>query len=180
VGLRADWAERHPLETQALVRAVYRACQWCDRLESQAELTDMLAQPRYVGEPARMSKHAGDAPLAAMFAAAAPPDQTATVSQEFLVYGKHWATFPWASHAVWFYSQMVRWRQLRHSDAAAAAARASYRPDLYRDALRPLELSPPKTDVKVERPGEVGDAAAGFFDGRVFDADNLPEYLAAS
>ena len=25
------------------------------------------------------------------------------------------ATFPWKSHALWFYSQMVRWGQVGHS-----------------------------------------------------------------
>ncbi len=42
------------------------------------------------------------------------------------------ATFPWKSHALWFYSQMVRWGQVQHSPENANIARETYRPDLYR------------------------------------------------
>jgi hypothetical protein len=75
------------------------------------------------------------------------------------VTARHAATFPWVSHAIWIYEQMVRWRQIERLPEYAATARATYRPDLYRAALAQLDVDIPSTDVKVEH----------FFDGRTFD-----------
>jgi NitT/TauT family transport system ATP-binding protein len=100
------------------------------------------------------------------------------------------ATFPWKSHALWFYSQMVRWGQVTHSASNAGIARDSYRPDLYRAALKPLGVALPGANAKVEGALEaatpVGTAGAslmlgpdGFFDGTIFDPDELDGYIAA-
>ena len=99
------------------------------------------------------------------------------------------ATFPWQSHALWFYSQMVRWGQVRHTPANAETARRCYRPDLYRAALQPLSVAIPAANAKVEgalRTTEPVGATSGtlrlgpdgFFDGRIFDPDRLDAYLA--
>jgi NitT/TauT family transport system ATP-binding protein len=87
----------------------------------------------------------------------------AALIPDFYVPAARAATFPWVSHAVWFYSQMVRWRQIEFSPEHAAAARATYRPDLYRAALDRLVADIPGVDVQAER----------FFDGATFDAGDL-------
>ena len=43
---------------------------------------------------------------------------------DFLVFHDHAANFPWQSHALWFYSQMVRWGQTDYSAERAEIARA--------------------------------------------------------
>ena len=74
--------------------------------------------------------------------------------------------------------------------ANAAVARETYRPDLYRAALKPLGVALPGANAKVEgaltRPTPVGSAGAslilgpdGFFDGSLFDPDDLDAYIAA-
>ncbi len=170
IGMRADWADAHIPETAALLRAVHHASVWCERPESRAELADLLAQPRFVGESAELIERgiAGRLPYA--------PDSPAHEVSDFLLYSTHGATFPWASHALWFYSQMVRWKQAAPSESAAAAARAAYRPDLYRFALQPLGLALPSSDTKVERLGS-SDGPTGFFDGKTFDPDDISSYL---
>ena len=98
------------------------------------------------------------------------------------------ATFPWKSHALWFYSQMVRWGQVQHSSENASIARETYRPDLYRAALKPLGVALPVANAKVEgalaTATPVGSAGAslrlgpdGFFDGGLFDPDRLDAYI---
>jgi NitT/TauT family transport system ATP-binding protein len=177
LGMRADWAAEHGPESAALVRALYHASQWCERPDSHDELAALLAQPRFVGEAAEIIARglSGNLVFEAGTGARAVP--------EFLLYAAHDATFPWASHALWFYSQMVRWKQLAPSVAATAAARATYRPDLYREALQGLGVSLPASDTKTERPAahiapaDVGAAAAGFFDGRIFDPDDVAGYV---
>jgi NitT/TauT family transport system ATP-binding protein len=94
-----------------------------------------------------------------------PGAEPATLS-DFYVPARHAATFPWVSHAVWFYAQMVRWRQIEFRAEHLAAVRATYRPDLYRRALQGLGVELPATDMKVER----------FFDGRTFDPQSPGAY----
>ena len=90
------------------------------------------------------------------------------------------ATFPWASHALWFYSQMVRWGQTIYSPAAEQTARGVYRPDLYRAALQPIGVLAPSADMKIERTVHApGFAAEGFFDGRIFDPQDVANYIAS-
>jgi hypothetical protein len=77
------------------------------------------------------------------------------------------ANIPVPDHALWFYSQMVRWGQVAHTPANAAAAAASYRPDLYRAALVPERAAVPDSAP-----------ASSFFDDQPFAASRLDEYIA--
>ncbi|HYM35097.1 MAG TPA: CmpA/NrtA family ABC transporter substrate-binding protein, partial [Steroidobacteraceae bacterium] len=109
LGCRLAWAQRHPERLTALIRALYRASQWCELPANHAELVKLLAEPRYIGAPAeillrglsnRLTLVPGDAPQAIA---------------NFYLPSRCAATFPWTSHALWFYSQMVRWRQIAYS-----------------------------------------------------------------
>jgi two-component system, oxyanion-binding sensor len=83
---------------------------------------------------------------------------------------------------------MVRWGQVQYSAGNTNIARETYRPDLYRSALKPLGIALPAANAKVEgallAPTPVGSAGAsltlgpdGFFDGALFDPDQLDEYI---
>jgi two-component system, oxyanion-binding sensor len=95
------------------------------------------------------------------------PGSLPTPYPGFYSMASHAATFPWVSHALWYYTQMVRWGQLEYSQEEVAAVRATYRPDLYRAALGAHGPDIPKADEKVER----------FFDDRAFDPADLTGYL---
>ncbi len=182
LGCRADWATRHPEQLAGLIRAIYQAAQWCEQPDHHAELALLLAQPRYVGAPTDVLRRALGSKL--RLASGTEPVHV----PEFFVPSSHTATFPWASHALWFYSQMVRWQQARFSAEDTDRARATYRPDLYRQALAPLGASLPKTDFKTELTTErsfaltTGDeslhfTAEGFFDGKVFEPTAVESYI---
>jgi ABC-type nitrate/sulfonate/bicarbonate transport system substrate-binding protein len=153
LGCRQSWAENHADELDALIRALHHASVWCEDPANHADLAHMLAAARYVGAPADLllGALANRLPLSA---GASP-----TTFENFFVPASHHATFPWVSHALWFYSQMVRWRQIDPDDSHLDAVRHAYRPDLYRRALAPLELDLPREDEKREH----------FFDDTVFD-----------
>jgi NitT/TauT family transport system ATP-binding protein len=83
---------------------------------------------------------------------------------------------------------MVRWGQVKHDAETARIARETYRPDLYRAALKALGVALPVANAKVEGALEtatpVGSAGAslilgpdGFFDGGLFDPDKLDAYI---
>ena len=157
LGCRLEWAQRHPKQLAALMRAIYRASRWCDQPENHAELAKLLAQPRYVGAPADLLQQALGSRLT--LTTNTPPTQL----EDFFTPSRHNATFPWVSHALWFYEQMLRWKQIEFAPNQVAAVRATYRPDLYRAALASISEDIPADDTKIER----------FFDGGAFDPQSF-------
>ncbi|MFC7395622.1 ABC transporter substrate-binding protein [Chelatococcus sp. GCM10030263] len=182
LGVQAEWAERHPEALAALLRALYKAAVWCAGPEHRETLAALLAGPAYIDRPLdwMMPAFSGAMRIGG--------DRVATVADFFVPQAKA-ATFPWKSHALWFYTQMVRWGQIPHDKANAAIASETYRPDLYRAALKPLGVALPAANAKVEgalaRATPVGSSGAsltlgpdGFFDGGRFDPDAIDGYIA--
>lgn len=169
LGCRLEWAQRHPDRLQSLVRALYKAALWCERPENHLELSRLLAEPRFVGAPAEILLRGLSNRLRLQ------PDGEPQQLPEFYLPASQAATFPWASHALWFYSQMVRWGQVAFEPDHVAQVRATYRPDLYRLALAGTTANIPSVDAKIEGSGQHG--PDGFFDDVRFDADDLPAYL---
>jgi ABC-type nitrate/sulfonate/bicarbonate transport system substrate-binding protein len=157
LGCRLEWAQRHPKQLASLQRALYRASLWCERPEHRAELATLLAQPRYVGAPAELLRRALEGQLTLT------THSKPTHLENFYIPAQHNATFPWVSHALWFYAQMLRWKQIEFSAEHLSAVRSTYRPDLYRAALASINPDIPAVDSKIER----------FFDGTAFDPEEF-------
>lgn len=182
LGVNARWAEAHPEALEALLRALYNASLWCSRPENRAELAGLLARPAYIDRSSEflMPALSGILPTG--------DGETQTVWDFFVPHAKA-ATFPWKSHALWFYTQMVRWRHVGHSARHQQIAGNTYRPDLYRNALKALGVAMPAASSKVEGAlrveTPVGSSGAlslgpdGFFDGSLFDPDEVDAYIAA-
>ncbi|WP_246329575.1 CmpA/NrtA family ABC transporter substrate-binding protein [Chthonobacter rhizosphaerae] len=182
LGMRADWAERHPAKVAALLRAVEKAARFVDDPANRETLVGLLAAEDIVGvDPAIIRRSlSGEMVLRKGEAPRLVPD--------FIGFSRGAATFPWKSHALWFYSQMVRWGHAGLAPDLQATAAAVYRPDLYRAALAGAGAVMPAASAKVEGalggPLPVG-AAGGrldlgpdrFFDGRTFDPDDVAGYL---
>jgi NitT/TauT family transport system ATP-binding protein len=145
LGCRAVWADENRDRLDALIRALYRAALWCEEPANRADLAYMLGAPRYVGAAARVLQNALGNALS--LSAGTPPISI----PGFHFIAKHHATFPWVSHALWFYAQMLRWRQVEEGVDDINVVRNTYRPDIYRRALAPLKFDLPRADTKVER-----------------------------
>ncbi|MBP2234328.1 NitT/TauT family transport system ATP-binding protein [Sinorhizobium kostiense] len=183
LGVSARFASENRPTLDALLRALYRSSIWCGDRANHGELAALMSAPSHLGLPreALMPILTGQLTLG---------DGAADEIPEFFVPHAKAASFPWQSHALWFYSQMVRWGHVQHSPAQAERARNTYRPDIYRQALKPLAAPMPGANMKVE--GALTVAAPvgasekglvlgpdGFFDGRIFDPDRLDDYLAS-
>ncbi len=181
LGVTQAWADKNPETLTALMRAIYRASEWCGNRQNLEDVAAILAEPHYLNQSAdiMMRGLSGDVMLA--------KGRRAQVDGFFIPHARA-ATFPWQSHALWYYSQMVRWGQVAHTAGNAAAAKQCYRPDLYRAALTPLGVPVPGANAKVE--GALREATPvgvtqgtlelgpdGFFDGRIFDPDDLDSYI---
>jgi NitT/TauT family transport system ATP-binding protein len=168
---------------EALIRAMRQAGRhFVDPANRQANAA-ILARPEYVGADPELILHAisdrlvlrqGGEPVA---------------YSDFMFQHREAANFPWVSQAQWLYSQMVRWDRLEFSAADAEAAGRVFRPDVYRSALKGTGDALPGASSKVE--GSLGRTTAvtaqqgamvleqnSFFDGQVFDPDDLEGYLA--
>jgi NitT/TauT family transport system ATP-binding protein len=182
LGVNAGWAEANPEALSALLAALYRASVWCGKAENHAELAQLMAGPAYVGRESELFLPALSGKLYV------GGGETRAVTDFFVPHAKA-ATFPWKSHALWFYTQMVRWRQVEHTDEGRRIAAETYRPDIYRAALGPLGVALPSASSKVEgaltSETPVGSSGAltlgpdGFFDGSRFDPDDVDAYIAA-
>lgn len=181
VGMRADWAASHPDLVAALIRAVYQAGIWCADPANRAETAQIMSGPAYLDQPADIVARALSGRLDI------GGGQVRTVPQFFEPHAGA-ANFPWKSHALWYYSQMVRWGEVSPSPERAAIAAACFRPDLYRAAVAPLAAVVPAVDSKVEglhaspaeQPALNGTLIMGadrFFDAHTFDPDGLEAYL---
>ncbi|MBB4123556.1 CmpA/NrtA family ABC transporter substrate-binding protein [Martelella radicis] len=181
LALPADFVEANEETVAALLRGLYRASQWAAEPENHGELAAILSEPHHLNVDAAVLQ-----PLLSGTVAISEKAE-ATVEDFFLTSAKA-ATFPWQSHALWFYSQIVRWGLCDHSAENAEIAKMSYRPDIYRRALQPLHTPLPGASLKVEgalkAPTPVGASAGGlilgpdgFFDGQTFDPDQVGAYI---
>jgi NitT/TauT family transport system ATP-binding protein len=182
LGTRAQWANRYPEQLAALIRAATRAARWCGDPDNMPALAETLSREDRLGLPAELLLR----PLSGRLLFGSGEEHQV---DEFFVPFLRAANFPWISHAMWFYSQMVRWRQVEHTPENAAKARATYRPDIFRAALSAQGIAIPSANAKIEgaltEPTMVGAAGGaltlgpdGFFDGMKFDLDRLDDYIA--
>ncbi|WP_181181545.1 CmpA/NrtA family ABC transporter substrate-binding protein [Mesorhizobium sp. B3-1-6] len=181
IGARRAWAEENPEALAALLRALHHSARWCQDPANRGELAALMARPAFLGQPETIQMPA----LTGRLQLGGGAERR--VEDFFLPFDKA-ANFPWKSHALWFYTQMVRWGQLPHTPQNLAIARDCYRPDLYRSALKPLGVALPGANAKVEGALKVatpvGSAGAslilgpdGFFDGHIFDPDRIDAYI---
>jgi two-component system, oxyanion-binding sensor len=182
LGVNSRWADGHPEALAALLQALYRASRWCASIGNHEELANLLARPAYVDRPAESLLPA----LTGLLQIGA--GETLSI-KDFFVPNAKAATFPWKSHALWFYTQMARWGHVRHTSEHQQIANDTYRPDIYRNALKALNIAMPAASSKVEGAlrveTPVGSSGAltlgpdGFFDGGLFDPADVDSYIAS-
>lgn len=183
LGLREAWVEANADVTDRLVRAVQHAAVWCDDANNREELAKMLAQAEVLAGSAEVIRNSLERRVVRA-------DGEVHEVDGFLSFAARSGTFPWISHAFWFYSQMIRWGETEYREDLLTAARSAYRPDIFRRALDATGITLPAANSKVEgllkEAYPVGSAKGtlylgpdSFFDGRVFDPDRVADYVAS-
>lgn len=182
LGVRENWAEEQSDALGALLKALEGAARWCDNPGNTDELAAMLGQPALLDlDPALIARTLKG--QIGMNGDAGPK------VADYLVFHRSAANFPWKSHALWFYAQMVRWGQSELTADGIRAASQAFRPDIYRRVFAGTDVPLPARNAKVEgglsAPHAAGSTTGtlilegdGFFDGRVFDPDDIEGYLA--
>ncbi len=181
LAVKRPWAQENTKLLEGLLRALYRAGEWCANTANIEELAGILAAPHYLDEN-------GEFLLPALTGYVSTSKRDMQRHPEFFVTSGKAANFPWQSQALWFFSQMVRWGEVAADSKFDAdvveAARNAYRPDIFRKAMKPLFVPVPGANLKLEgtlrQPVHVGASRTGlvlgpdcFFDDRVFDPETL-------
>ena len=186
LAVRSSFADDEEEAHFALLRALYRAALWIEDKTNLAELCDILSMQDYLGT----SK---DRVMAGFSGAIQTGFKSTPTIQipDFYMSVSRAALYPWNSHALWFYSQMVRWGHAPFSEELIDKVRKTFSPALLRQALEPLGVSLPVSEEKPEgsfscavsvqgTKGEISLGPDQFFDGRIFNPDDLEHYLADS
>ncbi|WP_310619834.1 CmpA/NrtA family ABC transporter substrate-binding protein [Flexibacterium corallicola] len=156
--------EAEPETVRALVRALFVAASWCADKRNTEKLSHLLAKKRYLGWPAALIRKG----LEGKFQT---PSGRNISQPDFFVPFAGAATQPRAAHALWLYSQMVRWGQASWDKDRMDTVTHVYRPDIYQDAISSMQHPS-------EMEGGQNDAIlSGFFDGAFFDPARVEDYL---
>ena len=127
LGTTEAFAEKNPETLTALIKALLEAAQWLDDPANRGEAARVLSQPRYLNMPADVMQRTLGLP-------------------DFHVFHRHFANFPWRSHADWFLRQMVRWGQVSPAVDIKTTSDRVYRTDIYRAAAGEMGVACPELD----------------------------------
>ncbi|KQT85310.1 CmpA/NrtA family ABC transporter substrate-binding protein [Aurantimonas sp. Leaf443] len=161
--MRADWVEKNPKATLALVMAVQEAAQWADDMANKDELADILGKrawfnvkPADIGPRMKGEIDYGNG-------------RTVADSPHFMKFWRDDASYPFKSHDAWFLTEDMRWGKIEATTDVKAMVDRVNREDIWREAAKALGVS--------AIPASPSRGKETFFDGKVFDPENPAEYL---
>jgi bicarbonate transport system substrate-binding protein len=168
--LRADWVDKHPLATKALLKGIMEAQQWLDNFDNRKEAAEILAGRNYFNLPASvlidpyMGKYdMGDGRVIddKKMAAYYWKDEKGSVS------------YPYKSHDLWFLTESVRWGFLPADTLKNAKTLIDKvnREDIWKEAAKEAGIAAADIPTSTSRGVEE------FFDGIKFDPENPEAYL---
>lgn len=163
LGMRADWVEKNPNATKALLMAVMEAQQWCDEMANKEEMSTILGKRQWFNVPPKdvLGRLKGNINYG-----------NGRVLENTGLQMKFWqdhASYPFRSHDSWFITENIRWGKFApDTDVKALVAKVN-REDIWRDAAKDLGVA----DI----PASTLRGKETFFDGKVFDPENPSAYL---
>lgn len=164
---RADFIDKNPETTKAVMRAVLKAQMWLDESwENREEAIKFLAQDNYVKAPVDVLRKS-------MSGTFLYNPGTDSKNPMFNVFANYYAAYPFYSHGMWFITQMYRWGQITAPVDMKATIEKVYRPDLFEVVAKEVGYSLPESPWKKDGVDEYNK----FLDGKVWDPNKAVEYI---
>jgi nitrate/nitrite transport system substrate-binding protein len=165
LGMRADFVDRNPKATQAILMAVMEAQQWCEKAENKAEMAEIVGRRQWFNVPVAdiIGRIRGEVNYGNGRKASDPK-----LAMKF--WGKSGeSSYPWKSLDAWFVTENIRWGKLPANTDIKALVDRTNRSDLWSEAAKTLGVAGAPT----------GDSRGveTFFDGVKFDPADPAEYL---
>ncbi|MCS7291457.1 MAG: CmpA/NrtA family ABC transporter substrate-binding protein [Gloeomargarita sp. SKYBB_i_bin120] len=172
LAIRADWVDKHPKATLALLQAVMAAQQWCDDPANRKELATILAGRNYFNVPVAVL----EPPFQGKYTLGDGQPEV----NDFQMGPLYWqdrqgnVSYPYKSHELWFLTETMRWglhnRFIKDMDQAKKLVDRVNRADLWLEAAKLSGIA--------QVPTGPSRGKETFFDGVTFDPDNPQQYLA--
>ncbi len=163
LALRADFTDKNPKATQALLMAVMEAQQWADAEANKDELADIVSKRAWfnIKKEDILGRLKGDIDYG--------NGKVVTASPHIMKFWRDQASFPFKSHDTWFLTESQRWGRVKPDADIAALVEKVNASDLWRSAAKALSIADiPASDSRgIEK----------FFDGKSFDPANPKAYL---
>ncbi|MFB2919385.1 CmpA/NrtA family ABC transporter substrate-binding protein [Aerosakkonema funiforme] len=170
LAIRADWVDKHPKATKALLKGIMEAQKWCDDFNNRQELAQILSNRNYFGVPKEvllepfMGKYdMGDGRII----------DDKSMATYYWKDSKGNVSYPYKSHDLWFLTESVRWGFLPADTMTNAKQLIDKvnREDLWREAAKEAGFA--AADI----PSDTSRGVEEFFDGIKFDPADPMAYL---
>ncbi|WP_036260447.1 CmpA/NrtA family ABC transporter substrate-binding protein [Methylocapsa aurea] len=163
LGMRAAWVDKNPKAAKALLIAVMKAQQWCDKLENKEEMATILGKRQWFNVPVAdvLGRLKGDINYG--------NGRFAKGTDLYMKFWEDGASYPYKSHDAWFVVEDIRWGKFDPSTDVKALVEKVNREDLWREAAKTLGAA----DI----PATSSRGKETFFDGKVFDPADPGAYL---
>jgi len=165
---RADFVEKYPETTKAVMKAIIEAQMWLDASwENRKEAAKILSKPNYVKAPVNVLEKSMTGTFQYL------KGQKSEANPMFNVFANYYAAYPFYSHGMWFITQMYRWGQLDKAVNMKEVIEKVYRPDLFAEAAKEVGYSLPPSPWKIDGTDEYNK----FMDGKVYDPNKAVDYI---
>ncbi len=167
LSLRTDWVAKNPKAALALTAAVIEAQIWADKLENKEAVATLIGKRAWFNVPPAdiLPRSKGDVDYG--------DGRVITGSDLRMKFWDDHASYPYASHDLWFLTENIRWGNLAPDTDTKALIAAVNREDLWRNAASMAGVAASAMPAGTSRGVET------FFDGKVFDPAKPEAYLAA-
>lgn len=178
--LRADWVDKYPVATQALIQAILEAQIWCDHPDNARELDNLIAVnftdiSNFTTQPVKMfSQLFKNSPHQRMGIAKIDKPRISPIVSSPI---KYWSndgvsvSYPYKSHDLWFLTEYQRWGLLPDKFEIRETIDAVNREDLWKNAAKAIGVADTNLPMSTSRGLET------FFDSSIFDPKSPEKYL---
>ena len=175
LAMRADWVDKNPKATKALLKGIMEAQQWLDNFDNRKEAAQILAGRNYFNLPSPEI-------LAAPYQGKYDMGDGRKIDDKSMA-AYYWkdekgnVSYPYKSHDLWFITESVRWGFLPQDYITNNASKAKElinkvnREDIWKEAAKEAGIAAADIPTNPSRGVEE------FFDGIKFDPEKPEEYL---
>lgn len=175
LAMRADWVDKNPKATKAILKALMEAQQWCDKPENRAELVTIVSGRNYYNVPANVLTPPFEGKYA--MGDGQPEINNFKAGPLYWNDGVGNVSYPYKSHDLWFLTETIRWGfhggAIKDVDTAKKLVDKVNREDLWKEAAKEAGIASADIPTSTSRGVET------FFDGVKFDPEKPEAYLAS-
>ncbi len=167
LAIRADWVDKHPNATKAILKGIMEAQKWCDEAANRAEMAKIMSGRDFLNVPQNILLP----PLEGKYDLGDGKTAINDMKKGSLYWtdSKGSVSYPYKSHDTWFLTENVRWGMLPDTTDIKAIVDKVNREDLWKEAAKAIGI----TDI----PASTSRGVETFFDGTKFDPNDTTAYL---